>query len=195
MSFYKKYIMLNLNEYDAFEGFDFYITIFLTCLALTICIGVFAANYRKNLMIKIIKQLYRHGATSEQSSKTLSELKIKNTFAVRRILSDGTQLSKIVCKEGEIKLTYDEYIAQMKAKKDKKHKKTFAEKQDHTKKKKLDDARFYIPMEKEPEAKGILSKQSTSVFQSIMVCVLIVCLTICLALVMPTLLDLLDSVL
>ena len=117
MSFYKRYILLNLNEYDAFGGFDFYVSIFIAALTVLICIGVFISNTRKNTMVNMVKQLHRHEANSEERAKTLKQLHVKNTFILRRLLSEQTRLSRVVLRVGAVTPTYEEYVEQMKAKK------------------------------------------------------------------------------
>ncbi len=191
MSFYKKYITLNLNEYEAFEGIDLYVTLFLAAIAAALCVGIFVSSFRKNAMINIIRQLYRHGATSEASAKTLLELGIKNTSLLRGLLSSG-RLARAVVKVGEVKKTYEEYIAEEREKKKSKHKKRIADKE-LSSEQSFDSYRFYISRDTDMAAKSIISKSPTSVWQCILLSVFVVCICVCLLFIMPELLESLSS--
>lgn len=116
LSFYKKYILLNLNEYDSFGGFDFYVTVFLWLLTAGLCAGIFLANYKKNKMIRLTKKLLRHGAKSEENAKTLAEIGLE-AKKYKSLLSIGSRLSRIIKTAGVKDLTYEEYVALEKAKK------------------------------------------------------------------------------
>ncbi len=194
MSFYKKYIMLNLNEYKAFEGVDLYITIFLAALAITMCVGIFLASQRKNTMIRVIKQLYRHGATTEEGAKTVSELGMKNTSQLRALLNSG-RLSRAIVRVGEKKQSYEEYIASEKAKKQEKRKKRISEKVKEGEKCSFDTYKFYISKESDIYAKGIISKNPTSPLNCTLLCLFVISISACLILLMPKILELLNSLL
>ena len=116
MSF-KKYVLLNLSDYDSFSGFDFYITLFLWLLTACLCVGVFIMNTRKNNTVRIVKQILRHGARTEEQAKTLSDLGLDASFGTRRLLSDGTRMSRFVKRAGAKPVTYEEYIQSLKKKK------------------------------------------------------------------------------
>ncbi len=199
MSFYKKYIVLNLGDYEAFGGFDFYITVFVAALTVATCIDVFIFNTRKNTMIDIVKQLYRHGATSEDNARTLKELRVKSTFISRSLLSEGTRLSRVVARVGARTLTYEEYVAEEKrVKLEKKKKKLSRSKKDRaaeSNKINFETAKFYILSERDCEAKDIFSKSKTSLWQNILICVLLICLAAIVTLLMPEILSLLNSLL
>ncbi len=188
--------MLNLNEYDCFGGFNFYVTLFIAVLTVLICVGICISNTRKNTMITMVKQLYRHGALSEENAKTLRELRVKNTFFLRNLLSDGTRLSRIVLRVGAKKLTYEEYIEEIKSHgffKRKSRKETSA--CDSISEEKIDfsTAKFYISDEKEAEVKNILSKNVTTPWQNALLCIFFVCISICFVFLMPEILHLVDS--
>lgn len=198
MSFYKKYILINLNDYGFFGGFDFYVTVFIAALTVATCIGVFVGNTRKNRMIEIVKQLYRHGAVSEDTAKTLRELRIKCDTLTRHLLSDGTRLSRIAARVGARKLTYEEYVAEAKqAKLEKKKKKLLRSEKGGRTSDKIDfeAARFYILPERDTEAKSIFSKSKTSLWQNVLICVFLVSLAVIITLLMPEILTLLNSLL
>lgn len=119
LSFYRKYIMLNLNEYDSFGGFDFYITIFLWLLTAGLCAGIFFSNYKRNKAIRLTKKLLRHGARTEEEAKTLGELGLE-VKKYSKILGIGTRLSRVVKVVGAREISYEEYLALEKEKKEKK---------------------------------------------------------------------------
>lgn len=203
LSFYAKYIMLNTSEYESFENFNFYINVFLILLTVGLCIGVFVLNFRKNAMIRIVKQLYRHGATSEESAKTLGELRLQKSFINKRLLADDSHLLRYaLCRVGAVRLTYEEYVEAMKnkkrAKKEQK-KKRLADRVEEEEKNgdsvDFETARFYIPSEKDLEAKRIISKNPTSLWQNVLISVFLFSITACLVLVMPELLMLVSSLL
>lgn len=203
MSFYAKYILLNLSEYESFKDFNFYINIFLILLTVGLCIGVFLLNFKKNAMIRIVKQLYRHGASTEDTAKTLGELRLKTGFINKRLLADDTRLSRCaVSRVGAVKLTYEEYVEELKSKKrlkkERKNKRVAERVLDEENAHgsvNFETAKFYIPKEKDLEAKRILSKNPTSVWQNVLICVFLFSLTACLVLVMPELLMIINSLL
>lgn len=90
----KEYITLNLGDY--FEGADFPITIFILSIAVGICIACVFITIHKRNMTFMIKALTRYKAYSEDSAKTISELKIKPGFFLKGSLSRRSQLSSIV---------------------------------------------------------------------------------------------------
>ncbi len=191
MSFYQKYITLNLNEYEAFGGADFYVTLFLAVIALCLCVGFFIFAYRKNTMIMVIEQLYRHGAVEEPRAKTLSELGIKNTRIVRELLSSG-RLSRAVSRVGAKTLTYEEYVEMERARKKERKTKRIADRAESSEPP-FDSYRFYISKECDIAAKGIISKPKTSVLQCILLSVFVISVSVCIMFIMPKLLEALSS--
>jgi len=92
------YFFFNLDYY--FPGCDFQINLFILALALGMCIAAILITIYKRNLSYIIRQLIRHKAVSEESSKTLDELKIKPTFFVKSSLKNRGQLSAIVAMVG-----------------------------------------------------------------------------------------------
>ena len=119
LSFYKKYIMLNLNEYDSFGGFNFYINIFLWLLTVGLCVGIFFSNYKKNKAIRLTKKLLRHGARTEDTAKTLGELGLE-VKKYSKSLTVGTRLSRVIKVAGAREISYEEYVKLQRLKKQKK---------------------------------------------------------------------------
>ena len=244
LSFYKKYILLNLGDYEAFEGFNFYVTAFLWCLTVFVFIGVFLSNNQRNKTIRITKQLLRHGARDETTAKTLRELGLDSTYSTKRLLTFGSRLCRTVKRVGERDVTYEEYIAYEKNKRALKKKRAIEKNKhlivsempgtnpiseteaadfsehpadtpivyDKTETKDsgvgetvisevspfeidFSDAKFYIPSDKEAEARTILSKRETSVLQNVLTGVFLVSISVCLTFLLPPLLDLLNTLL
>ena len=184
---------------SAFGGFDFYITLFLWLLSFCLCIGIFFVNAKNNVMVKMIKQLIRHGARTEETALKLSDIGIKPTFAAERILTASSMLRRAVKRVGEKQLSYDEYVASLKKKKKKKIKalraKTEEEKMHTEEEPSFSDAKFFTPKECETDAKRILSKRETSMLQNVLFCIFIISITACLTFLLPTLLDILNKAL
>jgi hypothetical protein len=199
--------MLNLNEYDSFGGFNFYVTLFLWALAAGLCFCAIMMSLKRNVMINAVKQMIRHGARTEDGAKTLKELRISKSRQFLKIYETNSLFRRAVKTVGEKEISYEEYIAEQKRlKKEKKKKKVKKIKAIRNKQSAAcepevsvsepkTDARYYTPKECELEANRILSKRETSLFQSILFCVLVFCLCACLTLLMPNILDFLDTLL
>ena len=194
MSFYEKYILLNLKDYDVFGNFDFYVTAFIALLTVGVCVGVFLSNHRKNAMILMLKQLKRHGAISPESAKTLAELGIKPSGTLKRLLDIGARLSRTVLAVGRENISYEEYVASLKSKK--KKKKSSEEDEDApTASLGIDFETdcFYINPERDDDANSILRKSTTTVWQNVLMCVFFFAIAVCLTLLMPEILSLLSD--
>lgn len=94
----KDYFFLNLNYY--FKGVDFQINIFLLALAVGMAAAAIMVTVYKRNQSNIIRQLTRHCANSEESAKTLAELRIDPGFIVRSSISKRGQLSAIIAMVG-----------------------------------------------------------------------------------------------
>lgn len=204
LSFYKKYILLNLSDYDSFRDFDFYITVFLWILTAALCVGIFIMNNRKNSMVRVVKQLLRHGARTEEGAKALPELGIKASAVTKRLLSDGARMSRFVKRVGAKELTYEEYLEGLKRKKKRKkkpsaesEKETPGEKGELSKNAAVDfaTARFYIPESSDNAAKRVLGKRESTLWQSALASVLCISLSVCLTFLLPVILELIDTLL
>lgn len=178
MSFIKDLIMLNAKDYlDTVS--DIYINVIIFAIALALCIASFVINHNKAYTYKIIRQLLRRGATNEENAKTLKELHLDNSRSLKSALTRKGQLASVIKRAGYTEPTYEEYVAEMKAKKRKKETLDF------------DDARFYIPADKVDSAKRIQEKGEPTILRTMLVCVLIIALSVCVMLLMPEILTLL----
>ena len=180
-SFYKNYFLVNLKDYPAL-GFDFPITAVLCCFVIALIFTTIVVNYKRRKIEEIISALTRHNAFSEDSAKTLSELNL-NPKAFARILSFEGQLTKMVSRVGETKLSYEEFMALSKTKGIKE------ENPD------IESSRFYINEESKARAQRVLEMGSTSLLNTILFCLFLVAVFFCLALLMPGILSVVNTLL
>lgn len=146
MEFIKDFFFLNFSQYENI-GIYFPIGIFLILMCAITSASVFFITYYKKYTSSLYSQLLRHNALSEESAKTLTELRLDKSYAIRSALSRSNgQLTYIVKRAGEEKPSYEEYIKSLKKKGSSKSKIDFAE------------ARFYIDPEKINQAKKLLEK-------------------------------------
>ena len=130
----KRFLLLDLADFENL-GVPFPIGLVLTGVILAIIIATFVINYRKLYTTHLLRQLIRHGATSEECAKTLSELRA-SSFAIRHALMRGGKLTYIVKMQGAEDQTYEEYVAKAKEKGYREERIDFS------------TARFYIPEDK-----------------------------------------------
>lgn len=169
---FEDYLFLNLKDYLD-PGLDFPINIFLLSIAIGLCIATVLITIHKRYTTRLIKQLLRHNATTEESAKALSDLRIKPTFFLKGALSRSGQLTDMVKRVGEYKYTYQEYVALQK-------KKGFRDK-------KIDfaTAKFYISSEKLDRAKRINESPYPSYINAALTCLLILSIFVIVSLFMP----------
>ena len=180
-SFFKHYFFINLKDYPSF-GFDFPITVVLFCFLIAMIFTTIVVNYKRRKIEEMISALTRHKAFDEENAKTLSELSLdKRVFS--GILSSDGQLTKMVARVGEIKMSYDEFVALTKTKGYKEEKPDY------------DTARFYIKDEGRDRARRVIELGSASTLNTLLFCLLLVAVFICLALLMPGILSALNSLL
>ncbi len=115
MKIIKDFFLLNLSKYEGFK-IAFPIGAFIFAVAVASCAAVFAMTYYKRTNAAICKQLMRHNATEESAAKTLKELRLSNSRAVKSALSKSGQITHIVKRAGASVPTYEEYVANMKKK-------------------------------------------------------------------------------
>lgn len=175
------YLSLNLKDYENI-GIDFEINKFLLLAGIVLCVASFVINRKRALLSEMIKQLFRHGATSEEGAKTLGELGLSASRGIRRALSsDYSQLRKMVSFVGERRLSYEEYIALSKKKQ-----KT-ADTPD------FKTARFYIPETSLDRAKRVYNGYSASLFNTVLICLFCISVTVCLIMLSPSIVAFVNS--
>lgn len=176
----KEIIMLSTKDY--FDTvLDVHVNIILFIIAFALCAASFVINHHKTLSVQIIKQLLRREALDEDKAKTLSELRLADSGAVKRALTRKGQLTDIVKEAGKEQLSYEQYVALEKEKKLPGNDIDFS------------TARFYIPREKLGKARKITEIEHPSVLRTVLVCLLILAVAVCIALLMPEILTLLSN--
>lgn len=180
--FLDTYFNINLKDYSNL-GVDFNISITLLFFFLGICVAAFFINHHRTYMASMVKQLFRHGAMNEESAKTLNELGLGGVGSLKRALARGGQLTKLVRRVGEEKMSYEEY---MRLKKEKKL--PPEEKID------FNLARFFVDPQNAERARRFYENNNSSVIKTVLICVLILAVYFCLMLVMPSILSLLDGI-
>lgn len=175
----KEYLSINLNEYENI-GVSFEINKFLLLVAIGLCIAAFYFNYKRSLMVNTVKQLIRHNATGEDSAKTLAELGLSDSRGIKKAIFNDAQLRRMIAIVGESRPTYEEYVAATK-------KSGKLQSPDPL------EARIYIPEGALDRAKHVYNTYSTSLFKTILTCVLFLAVAVCLILFMPGLLDFLNK--
>ena len=176
----KEYLSLNLKDFENI-GIDFEINKFLVLVGLSLCIASFIISRRRALLCEMIKQLFRHGATSEEGAKTLGDLGLLGSRGIRRALISDSQMRKLVNFVGERNLSYEEYIALSREKK-----KTFDVPDFNT-------ARFFVPEKSLDRAKHVYNTYSTSLIHTVLLCLLCISVTVCLIMLSPSIVALVNS--
>lgn len=173
----KDFFLLNLNDYSNIN-INFPIIIFLFAFAISLSIVFFIINARAMRSVNLVKQLLRHEAHDEKSAKTLRELKIKEDFLMRNMLSQKTgRLASIVCRVGDTRMTYEEYMKLVKGKNYKEERIDFS------------TARFFVSKEREELAKRMIDRDNSSILKPILISIFVFAVVACLALITPDLLS------
>jgi hypothetical protein len=178
--YFESFFLLNLKDYANIR-IDFYINIFLLFAFVALGAAFFYINYYRGCMALTVKQLIRHGAESEKTAKTLSELGIKGHKGVMSLLKRDGQLTKVVSRVGATKYTYEEYVRL------EKEKKLVREKIDFS------SARFYLNESEKKRAQNIYENYSSSVVRTVLMCVMLLVIYFCLSLAMPETVRIVDN--
>ena len=159
-NFWNDVVLLNLNEFENI-GINFYVNIFFFFLAVAICVAAVIYDYKRNQAYLLVKQLIRHKATSEESSKKLNELGLDN-FRMKRFVTSGYIVSRVVKFVGKEEYSYEEYVKMNKAARKK------AEKIDFS------TVSLYISEENMPTANKIVAEYRASVVRLLVFALLVV---------------------
>ena len=115
---YTKYISVNLKDYIG-GNVDIPINKILIFIALGLCVACVFINYNQSIISRLLKKLIRLDAFSEESSKTLKDLGLADhSFTKRLILKNSGAIKKVLGVVGRKTMTYEEYIAFEKKKKE-----------------------------------------------------------------------------
>ena len=173
------YLSVNLSDYPNID-IDFKISQFLLVVMGVLVVSFFVINWHRGYMSLAVKQMIRHEALDEEGAKTLAELRLDGSFAVKRALSGNTRLAKIVERLGAPKYTYEEYMKLSKEERS-------AMLPDFA------SDKFFIPKTKMDEARNVCDNYSASLPKTIAMAVLLVIIFVGLTLAMPTLLSLVNE--
>ena len=173
--------MLNLSDYGNL-GSDIYINIYLLIFTVALCIGFYLFNFHKRNMFLIVNQLLRHKCKDKESAKSLSAIGLADNFFVRRILSSGGHITKVVRRTDEVEYTYEERQAMSKAKK--------------STRPRIDtkETLFYIDENKMDRALRIQENYNISPLRTTLLCALLIFFYIGLMCAMPEIVRLLDNI-
>ena len=177
----KEYLSVNLNDYENIN-INFEVNKFILFCAIALCFVAFYINYKRSLMVNIVKQLLRKNAIDEESAKTLVELKLDSSRGIKKAIFTSSQFRRLISIVGESRPTYEEYVAAQKEKK------------------KIDSpdpsaVRIYIKAESLDRAKHIYNTYNVSILNTLLACVLIIAFSVCLVLVMPEILTVINDAL
>ena len=174
------FLLLDISQYLK-NAPNIKINLFIVAIAIGICIAAFILSFHKIHTLRAIKQLLRHNITSEEKAKTLKELRLNDSRALKRMLSQSGQLTEMIKMVGKKQYTYEEYVALQKSKGFKEEKIDFSV------------ARFYLAPEKLDKAKRMQETESPSYIKTALACVLILAIAVCITLAMPELLSFLSK--
>ena len=125
---YTKYFSVNLKDYNI--DIDFEINKFIFFIAIGLCVACIFINYYQRNTSLVLKKLIRLDAFSEDSAKTLAELRLSENKAVKTlILKNSGAIKKVIGVVGRKKLSYEEYLTIEKQKKTKKKQSTSVKKE------------------------------------------------------------------
>ena len=205
VAFYKDYICLNTKDYTNI-GFNFEIVKVLLITAVALCAVFCMMDFHKKTAYLIIKQLMRHEAKDPASAKTLSELGLAQNKSVRRAITTSSQIRSVVGRVGEKELTYEEFLALEKKKKEnslfykifKRKKKADAEPATEEIVEPscdVDSIGLYIKQDRVDYASRIYNGADISVLRMVLRCVLVMAVAVCFTMLMPELLTLVNNML
>ena len=178
----KKCFAINLNDYENIS-FSLEINKVVFGASIALIIGIILLNaYRGNIRYMIM-QLQRHGATSEDNAKKLSELGLDKVKIIRYLLSGENMLTKIVARVGEAKYSYDEYISLDKKERAAKEKINF------------NTASFYLREDQTDRCAVILEKYNISAARTALACLFVAIVCVCIIACMPGILNIIDNIL
>ena len=179
MGFIKDFLFLNLNQYNNI-AINFPIGAVILFSAVCASLAAFYLNFANARSYDICKQLFRFGAFSEFSARTLKELHLDSSRYIRFILSRSGGVTRIVKRVGEKTLTYEEYLESVKLKQ-------------KPEKINFDEARFYISPEAKEKANAMLSSSTPSIYKPIALTVFLALLLVLAVLFLPDLLSAINS--
>lgn len=178
----KRCINTNLNDYENIN-FDLEINKVIIGSAIVLMIGIIIFSIRRANIRRIVMQLIRYGAFSQDDAKTVKELGFDKSTVIKTLLSGDNQLTRVVSRIGEKEYNYDEYI-----KLDKKQREALDVID-------FENERFYIKPEKKDRARNIVDRYITSIPRVVAVCVFVLIIAFCFVTCMPGILETINNML
>ena len=175
------YILLNVNQYDNI-GLFFPIGMVLIALPIVLILTVIFVSLRNSMTARLFSQLLRHEATSEESAKTLRDLRLSDSFTVKSLLTGDARVRSVVALVGEKKQTYEEFMANAK-------KKLTKEKLDFS------AAQFYVRPERVEYARTASDSERGSLLKTALICAAIFAIFFILFCTMPEILTFINGLL
>lgn len=183
--FFTKYFLLDLSDYLP-VGASVYINEILFFLFLGLGIAALVAGWQRGILYRGMRAFLRRDAIGEEKAKTPAELGIAEKKDLLRALGEGGILRKTVALKGEVKPTYEEYVA---AERERKKNKTKEKKSPED----LSEKEFYLPESEVARAKRIYEKGAPSRLATALFLPIMLVLYVGIALLMPPILNLIAS--
>lgn len=198
---YNDYICVSLGDYDGFNS-ELQINKLLFFVFLGLAAACMLITYYNGTSTLILRKLTRIGAFSEDKSKSLTEIGLGSSKAVKMLLRNKSgALKSLILVKGSSKLSYEEYTELEKSKKQ------LRKLSKEEKKKKLseineklnptlnfEEASFYIPEDKREAAERFISDKSTSFSKGLAYCAALFVFYAAIALLMPSLLSFVSKI-
>lgn len=181
-----KYFFLDVADYLPI-GMSLYLNEILFFLFLGIGLAALIAGWQRGVLYRGMRVFLRKKAVGEENAKTPAELGITEKKDLMRALGEGGILRKTVAVRGEVRPTYEEYLAAEREKKQNKNKKEKELKED------LSGKAFYLPEAEVDRASRIYERGAPSKLATALFLPAILALYVGIAMLMPSVLSLFAS--
>ena len=176
----KNYFKINLSDYENI-GISLEINKAVLVAFVALIVGIVLLNRSRGVTRLVVMQLTRHGATSEDKAKTISELGLAESRAVKKLLSGRNVLTRTVARCNATEYDYETYRKMDKKARDEAEKIDFA------------TARFYIREEGATRAAFIVERYTVTLTRTVATCVLVAIIGGCVFACMPSILSILNE--
>ena len=196
--FYTKYFELNLNDYPNI-AINLEINKIIAVLFIGLCIASVFLSIKQAKISLLLRKLMRAEAYSTDTAKKLPELNLAGNKGIYSIITSSSGvISKLIAVVGQKKLTYEEYVALEKKKRDErklppKERTNIADSSPEFPG--IDDISIYIPEEQRDYAMRFYEMNTGSPIKTVLGCLLILLIAAALILLMPSLLSALNGML
>ena len=194
--FYYDYIDIKLSDYKGFDS-DLAINKLLFFVFLGLALASLFITYYNATATLLLRKLTRIGAHGEEQGKTLSDIGLGDSWAVKSLLrAKSGALKSMISRCGEVELTFEEFTALTK---ERKHLRGLSKEEKRKKLSEIDgrlspkinfkDAKFYIPEDKKDKAETFIADKSTTFVKGLVSCIILLAAYVVIALVMPSILS------